>query len=211
MAASRAEPRRRSRNSARPSSTSGPASITRYSEGFEPDKAPSQVLDRASGPQLRPINERAQQAFKSVAVGQGLASGQAGRARQRPQLGRRASPDDPPQSKRRTRVSHGRHAADIMPTHLEIAGPTLVVRGVEDEVDALVPQLVDSVEGQPGEDASTLEVGMGGRVDRPHGSHHSIAAPELPSHEHAQPDEGTVGDGGARGDRPKQPFTCFQR
>ncbi len=77
-----------------------------------------------------------------------------------------------------------------------------MIRGVEHEADALVTQFFDGGRRQLGEHTATLRVGMGGGVDGSNGADGAVVATtELPTEEHAHPDDAVaVGrDPGRRG------------
>jgi hypothetical protein len=75
------------------------------------------------------------------------------------------------------------------PTHLEVAGQALLVGRVEHQLHAVGGELLEPLEGETGEDAPSLVVGIRGGVDRPNGLHHGAAGEEeLPAQERAEAD-----------------------
>ena len=108
----------------------------------------------------------------------------------------RPSPRGPP-----TATPTGTPAEDL-PAHLEVAGPALVVGGVEHERHAVGGQLGQRPGGQAGEQPLALVGGIGGGVDGPHGPHHGpVGAGQLPAQEGPHGHDPPVGLGhpGRRG------------
>ena len=114
-------------------------------------------------------------------------------ARSGPQLGGGSGPQHPGKRPRGCNAHANRDTADLRPAHLQIAGTALVVRGVEDQVDAVVVQVRERPARQPGEDALSLVVGMGGGVHGADGSQgRTVGSAESPAEEHPEPGEISV-------------------
>lgn len=94
-------------------------------------------------------------------------------------------------------------AADVVPTHLEIAGTGLLVWGVEDDVDADLSGVVEGAGRELGEDAASMPVGVSRGVDGAHTRPFARGADEAPLHERSISHDLAIGFGHAHQRRAK--------
>ena len=90
-----------------------------------------------------------EQAVDGVA-GEDIERGIARGARLRPPVGGHAGAQHPADAAEPGGTHRGGQPPDLLPPHLEVAGPALVVRCVEHEVDAVRAELFDREQGQAG-------------------------------------------------------------
>lgn len=89
-----------------------------------------------------------------------------GRVRRWPQVCRRSGAGDARERSQREGSDAHRRSSELDPPHLQVAGQALVVRRVEDRIDSGGGELLDRRHAEFAEDATTLEIGIGGGVDR---------------------------------------------
>jgi hypothetical protein len=122
----------------------------------------------------------------SFTIAQRVEGREPGLGRHRPLLGRHASAGYGEQRADGSRTDEHGQSRHGLPAHLEVAGPALIVRRVEHERDPVGSELVDGVQGEAGEDAPALVVGVGCGVDRAHRPRDTSASFELPAEEDAE-------------------------
>ena len=149
---------------------------------------PPEHVGAQTGAHPARLRERREETVECGAVVQHVGRVLARGARRRPPLGGHPRGRDAGDAGDPGRAHRGRKPADDLPAHLEVAGPALVVRGVEDEAH-VVAQLFERVQREPGEDPLTLEVRVGRRIDRAHGFDDRARVDELPAHQHPEPGE----------------------
>src|SRR5690606_29727505 len=82
--------------------------------------------------------------------------------------------------------------AYLLPAHLQVSWPTLIVWRVEDEMDALVAHRPHEIHRQRGEDPSPAPIRVSRRIDCPYGRKSSPRNCPCPSHEHSQANQLTT-------------------
>ena len=212
IVASVAGPRRRRWNTATPSSTAEPARTDAVAKRREP-VPPAQVVTRAVGGQVTRVGELFEEARRRAGVTEHVRRFLAHGRLEWSQVGRSPGAEQGGQRFDAGRHHPHRRSPDDLPPDLQVAGEALVVRRVEHELDAEAGQRLERVEREPSEDAGTLEVGVGGGVDRPRAA--CLVRPSASVNRQRRnvrkPASRPSTEATHIGDRPNGPSRCFQR